>query len=203
MKRKKAMPRRLAFIGRRLALSLVAVLVFVATGCIGAVVHWNDRQSIPEPFIGWSSEGVWVAASGGALMSGSEGRTGMPATREQVTSHWGPPDEVERIGDHEERWTDDGALRWNGIMLALVIVPVPLIVPVGHDRVTFVVRDDRIVEAEVLTEDEAAALLGVNIVNPGPCYSLSLGRFELSTHDPSTARFLDRVRQEPNATVQP
>ena len=62
-------------------------------------------------------------------------------TTKWLLDTWGEPDEKVHDSDSVERWTYDRRLRWNGLFAVVVIIPVPLIVPVGYESDTFLVKD--------------------------------------------------------------
>lgn len=59
----------------------------------------------------------------------------------QVLEWWGAPDEREVDASGVEHLTYYDGIRWRGVLLFLVIVPVPLVIPVGHDVVELEVAD--------------------------------------------------------------
>src|SRR5262249_18701963 len=62
-----------------------------------------------------------------------------------------PPERIEKddAGSGREIWTyprsTDPALRWRGLVVLLVVVPIPLIVPVGHEDVREVVENGYVI----------------------------------------------------------
>ena len=70
-------------------------------------------------------------------------------------SRFGKPDsiEIDSAADGREIWTYRSkgleGLRWRGIFL-LVVVPIPLGVPVGHEETVLVVKEGRIVSSKRL-----------------------------------------------------
>jgi hypothetical protein len=52
-------------------------------------------------------------------------------TKRQVEGLWGRPDDIETANKFE-RWRYDRELGWSGLVITAVIVPIPLLVPVGY-----------------------------------------------------------------------
>jgi hypothetical protein len=71
-------------------------------------------------------------------------------TSDWLRAHWGEPKSIAltKMEPREENWTYVFGLTWRGVIPCL-IVPLPLAVPNGREKVVFVVRDSRIVSAEV------------------------------------------------------
>ena len=68
------------------------------------------------------------------------------------------------LGDGTELWTYTGGLRWNGVLLFVVIVPIPLLVPVGRDQVTLRFRGGEAVFGEAIASDETwEAFVGLHL----------------------------------------
>ena len=110
---------------RRLALPLLAtasatLLVGGLFGCAGvvAVVRGSSDYRVEQPTL----------LSLGAL---SSYHRGVPATAEQALRTFGEPDEIIELGPERERWRYRTGLRFHGVALLLIVVPVPLLVPTG------------------------------------------------------------------------
>jgi hypothetical protein len=87
-------------------------------------------------------------------------------TPDQLLDAWGAPD-AKRSVDGDEIWSYEQDRRWAGVIL-IPVVPVPLLLPVAHDRVEFRFRDDTLVDARVWKVGARGALCGLAI---GPCSS--------------------------------
>jgi hypothetical protein len=86
-------------------------------------------------------------------------------TRREVTSESTTPDQVLRAW--RPPGTYPGERRWAGVVL-MPIVPLPLLLPVAHDRVEFRFRGGTLVDARVWTVEGRVALCGLAV---GPCSS--------------------------------
>jgi hypothetical protein len=104
--------------------TLLLALLTASSGCLGVVLFGNHHGSTSTPQIS-SKPGLLLEGSDAHVVSDSE-----------VRRAWGEPDEVTKLGDGTERWTYVGGLRWNGVVLVVVFVPIPLLVPVGREQVT-------------------------------------------------------------------
>ncbi len=110
---------------RRYALPLLAsisaaLLVGGLFGCAGvvAVVRGSSDFRVEQPTL----------PSLGAL---SSYHRGVPATAEHVVRAFGEPDEIVELDPHRERWRYRVGLRFHGVSLLLIVVPLPLLVPTG------------------------------------------------------------------------
>ena len=73
---------------------------------------------------------------------------GTITTAAELRQRWGYPDQVEPYGDHREEWVyKTSGLRWAGMVLYVVIIPLPAMVPVGSQYVSFLVHDGQIESA--------------------------------------------------------
>jgi len=69
-------------------------------------------------------------------------------TASELRTQWGEPDRIESRDDGKEEWIyKTGGLRWSGMMLYLVIVPLPAMIPVGTQYVSLLVHDGHIEQA--------------------------------------------------------
>lgn len=76
----------------------------------------------------------------------------------------GEPDERRRISESREEWVYLHGWRWNGPVL-FVVVPIPLVIPVGHESSTYHLRDgvvERVVRVEQTWEGYTCAPFGHN-----------------------------------------
>ena len=69
-------------------------------------------------------------------------------TAKELRTYWGEPDRIESHDDGKEEWIyKTGGLRWSGMVLYLVIVPLPAMVPVGTQYVSVLIHDGQIERA--------------------------------------------------------
>ena len=69
-------------------------------------------------------------------------------TATELRAQWGEPDQVEPYEAGKEEWIyKTKGFRWSGVVLYVVIVPLPAMVPVGSQYVSFLIHDGRIESA--------------------------------------------------------
>jgi hypothetical protein len=109
------------------------------SGCIGIGVATLGEESAPidNPKIGNERSQVW------SRMSNEP-----PLTSSLLFKQWGRPDRLVRNSDHTEEWVywSTGSI-WSGVELWALILPLPLAIPTGYVRVSFVVQDGQVVSA--------------------------------------------------------
>ena len=115
------------------------VLYLIVSGCVGVGVATigEETAQIPNPKIGKEKSQVWSTVS-----------TDTPLTTSLLLEQWGRPDRVAHSSDRSEEWIywSTGVI-WSGIDLWTILLPLPLAIPTGYDRVAFVVQDGEIVSA--------------------------------------------------------
>ena len=83
-----------------------------------------------------------------------------------VMREWGEPNAKETLGPDREEWTYRFGLRWKGVLLVLLL-PIPLMVPVGYDRITLLVENGMAVSAKGVKGSGIKYICGVI---PGICF---------------------------------
>lgn len=69
-------------------------------------------------------------------------------TADELRARWGEPDRVEARETGHEAWIyKTSGLRWSGVVLYVVIIPLPAMVPVGSQYVSFHIHDGHIESA--------------------------------------------------------
>jgi hypothetical protein len=136
----------------RLRVCIVLLLATPLTGCIGLEYSGTHEGSTTSPCI---------ATTPGVLF---EGAHQFVATMEQVGRDWGPPSQISFDANGTERWTYYGPLRWNGVLLLAVVIPLPLFIPMGRERVSIDFRDGTAVFGEAVASEEAwQVFLGLHL----------------------------------------
>lgn len=69
-------------------------------------------------------------------------------TKQQLKDTWGKPDNIEII-NNIERWTYKTDWRWNGLWGVFVVIPVPLVIPTGHESMIVEISNGLVQSAEV------------------------------------------------------
>lgn len=94
-----------------------------------------------------------------------------PISIQAVIDRWGEPDEVQTAADGAEVWIYESGLRWAGLV-ACVVIPIPLIIPVGREVTSLSVRDGLVVSASRLAESTTLYVAGLV---PGMCTEFGFG----------------------------
>ncbi len=100
-----------------------ALLVGGLFGCAGvaAVVRGSSDFRVDQPNLPYQN-------------LPSHPITSPATTSERFLSAFGEPDEIIALGPDRERWRYRTGLRFHGVSLLLIVVPLPLLVPTGvHD----------------------------------------------------------------------
>lgn len=137
------------FLLRLVRMIAISSTVFLS-GCVGLGVGFlgNDQHDLKNPRIRLSKTDV----------SSVEGSAPW-ITSEDLRRYWGPPDSVERIPQGNEQWQYNFGRRWNGIGLLVAFVPLPLMIPVGHEYILFTIENGQVVKATT-KEDNWIAMYG-------------------------------------------
>lgn len=65
-------------------------------------------------------------------------------SKEHLLKAWGPPDD-KLVEDGRERWIYHDGLRWNGFFIFPgIIIPIPLVIPVGWNTFTIDLQEDTV-----------------------------------------------------------
>jgi hypothetical protein len=131
----------------KLAIILSAAFL---SGCVGlgAGLLGNDEQNLKNPRLQLSK----------GIVSSTEG----PApwiTAGDLRQYWGSPDSIERTSQGNEHWQYNFGRRWNGIGVLVAFVPLPLMIPVGHEYIRFTIENGLVVKATT-KEDAWLAMYG-------------------------------------------
>ncbi len=122
------------------ALAVAALIGMTCAGCmmLGMTTVGTSRGEVlnPSPYVSRSGERVVR----------SKVRP-EPMSADQLLEAWGDPDSRRQLPEGAEEWRYTGWPRWAGVMFIVVVVPVPLVVPVGLEHVTFVIEDELVVSA--------------------------------------------------------
>ncbi len=93
-------------------------------GCVGvvAVVRGSSEFQLEQPALAFQNPPSHPITRGPA------------GTSERFLGAFGEPDEIIALGPDRERWRYRTGLRFHGVGLLLIVVPLPLLVPTGvHD----------------------------------------------------------------------
>ena len=94
-----------------------------------------------------------------------------PIHTQVVLDRYGEPDRVEKAADGTEVWTYKSHVRWSGVVLC-VVIPIPLVLPVGRESTSFTVRDGVVVSASQVVGTTTLYIAGLV---PGVCPDFGIG----------------------------
>lgn len=134
-------------------ISILPVLLLLQ-GCVGVGVWSKERTTINNPSI-----------SEAARLDGvMRGREGLDYTAPWLQSHWGAPKSISPgSAASEELWTYQFKQCWCGV-IPMVVIPIPLVLPAGHEKVVFMVRDGRVISAQRVESHRSGA--GFGLIGP-------------------------------------
>mgnify|MGYP001122678161 CR=1 FL=1 len=119
---------------------LVAAIVMLQ-GCVGLGAWTLGTRSE-------SSDHPKIDETRGTIEMRNAGTLSDLKTATELRTQWGEPDDIELHKDGREEWIyKTGGLRWSGIVLYLVVIPLPAMMPVGTQNVSFLIHDGHIEQA--------------------------------------------------------
>lgn len=146
---------------------IIIACCLALSGCgIGASIIGTVHSSIEEPVFGMKK---------GRLTSAAGRQEHRKIRKESLIEYWGRPDSVKTLPGRGEVLTYTFGYRWNGIGLWLLLLPVPLVVPVGHDSIDITILDGYAARADTSEEDHVfGGFCGITPLGvfgpPGLCY---------------------------------
>ena len=138
---------------------LLTIITIYIQGCVGlgGITLTDITETIEQPLL-FSSKG----------QISNEYKASRTADAATVREYWGAPDSVRELAPGRYRWDYNFGLRWNGLGLLIIFVPVPLALPLGHDNVSLEFEGDRIVSAMIKQWNiSALAYCGFFVMAPG------------------------------------
>jgi hypothetical protein len=122
---------------------LVLASSMLLSGCVGLGVGMlgNIEDELSNPRIQIAKGNI----------SSTEG-TAPWLTAEDLRRYWGPPDRIRAAG-RTERWQYNFGVRWNGVGVLVAFVPLPLLIPVGHEYIEFTIENGAVVKAKAVEDD--------------------------------------------------
>src|SRR5689334_6853241 len=140
-----AAPQQAVAVNRTKTTSIFGLMALLAVslctqGCVGVVTYGMKNQTF-EPAMVVRKPSVDAVSSVPTSPHRTdngisfEGKTENPSAS-WLEEHWGQPSRIKQVTRPEqfELWTYKFGKRWCGIM-PCIIVPIPLLLPVGRDRV--------------------------------------------------------------------
>lgn len=123
--------------------SILGVCLLIQ-GCVGVAALNATKEEISNPVIN-------DVASLNAVSAGTAHnvRTNLDYTAQWLEAHWGNPNTItpESGAGGGEIGTYKFGSSWRGV-IPMLIVPIPLVLPTGSDRIVLVMRESRAVSAE-------------------------------------------------------
>ncbi len=114
-------------------------LSLVLYGCVGAAMLYKD--TVP-----YNSDIILLSEKGYVKSIKPSGDPSIHKTKD-VLERWGPPDKKEIDGTMEV-WTYHHGITFSGVWLMVVIVPIPLVVPVGREDTFLYFTDNTLTKVE-------------------------------------------------------
>jgi hypothetical protein len=140
-----------------LTLTFLAILPCLS-GCFGFGTLFTDTNVVENPVISQKKGRLWFK---------TDKPRERPILASEVLDYWGEPDEIIKH-DSTEVWIYQFGLRWNGLGVALII-PIPLIVPVGHEELSLLIDEDRHLVSVKIEGQQDNGFLCMFLAHPG-CY---------------------------------
>lgn len=117
----------------RSRLLTTAVLLTSLTGC-GYMVQVNKRVDYPTVALGTRRGDLYYYSPSDC----------QPCTEAFLRTHWGEPTDRTVDANGTTVWTYDNGLKWVGAS-PVVVLPLPLFLPSGQEKVQFGIKEGRIV----------------------------------------------------------
>jgi hypothetical protein len=130
--------------GRRLKPVFVLVMCLLCQGCVGVASMSSTRTAISNPVLSDAA-----SLNGLSQVAATNTRSNSDYTAQWLEAHWGKPSTLrpESGGGGGELWTYKFGNAWRGVV-PMLIIPIPLILPTGSEKITLVVRHGRVVSAD-------------------------------------------------------
>lgn len=151
---------------------LLLVFILFTSGCayvgygeIGEVKYKGPDR--PESGYQWGSgyfiDSTWTDEF---LKHSTEGEFKKFITPSSIEAVWGKPENV-TIENNNKTVTYNRGLRWRGFV-AVIIVPIPIAIPVGHRTVTLSFENDRLKGWETHGSHRCLSVIGFNFIPTDP-----------------------------------
>ena len=150
---------------------LPVILWILTQGCVGIGALKTHTETFQDPTL------FDTACVKGLRSTDSSQVVSNAYTAAWLKTHWGEPKSIRHAGatDLDGVWTYKFGPDWNGIVV-VVLAPIPIALPVGRERVQFVLREGRVIAGK----QTKSQLLGKGFgLYPGIC-GFGFGAFPLS-----------------------
>ncbi len=117
---------------------IATILPMILSGCVG-LGAWTLGTRTAE------GDHQAIQPTRGTIAPHKPERGALIETAADLQTQWGKPDRIKAVESGGEEWIykTDG-LRWSGMLLYVMIVPLPAMVPVGSQYLSVLVQDGRI-----------------------------------------------------------
>src|SRR3954453_343761 len=119
---------------------LPVILCLLTQGCVGIGALKTRTEIFQDPTLSDTArvQGLWFANSSQAVSNAY--------TATWLKTHWGEPKSIRHAGaaDLAETLTYKFGPNWQGIVV-VVFAPIPIALPIGRERVQFVLREQRVI----------------------------------------------------------
>ena len=121
--------------------ALVAALPFVlCSGCVGFETYGDIQPRREPPYVSLNCPSAGTAFAN---------KICPPITKAEVLAHLGKPTRTEGTSGAKERWVYETDNRWKGAVIYLVILPIPLMLPIGSSFRAIEYSGDSAVATEI------------------------------------------------------
>jgi len=86
-------------------------------------------------------------------------------TTEQLIAMWGEP-KLHEIKEGQESLTYNRSIAWRGLFGIVIIIPIPLLLPVGHNETTFFFENNKLIH--ITSEQYKSSLAVCGYHSSGP-----------------------------------
>jgi len=124
----------------------VLVIAMLLQGCvgIGGWVPGDQSQTFDYPYLGVGEWKGHVSSARLKALNLDDANT--------LEKYWGKPDRRLELGKGTEQWQYRlDRLRWRGAFIFVFFIPVPLLIPIGHDYVTLLIQEGQVLSAKKVT----------------------------------------------------
>ena len=122
------------------------IAVSLTSGCAFLVTEREAVQPVDKHYL--SSRRATFDCSAGLTNVATPVPTAKPISKQQMRHAWGEPDEIQ-VGTNTERWLYKKDRLWTGIWGAVVVIPIPLLVPTGRERMAIDFEGDQVSSVKV------------------------------------------------------
>lgn len=118
----------------------IHALLLLLCGCGIGITPWGDMEKTFEsPYLRVLKMKGRIEAGSPMLKNTTLDIPNIEGVQ-ALKQYWGEPDERLRLDENTERWkyTSD-SFRWHGALLYILFIPIPVLIPFGHDYSTVII----------------------------------------------------------------